>query len=368
MVEGRIDPDDEPVDFFAEIRKGEILVHHPYESFSRSVAEFVHQAANDPAVLAIKITLYRTASSSPIVDSLIEAAEQGKQVAVLVELKARFDEAANIGWARRLEQAGVHVAYGLLGLKIHSKIAMVVREEPDGIRRYCHVGTGNYNHRTARLYEDVGVITADPDVGDDLADLFNHLTGFGRATAFDRLLVAPDQLRPALETLIDREIAAGRGRIFMKMNSLVDAPVIEKLYEASQAGVDIDLVVRGQCSLRPGVKGMSERIRVRSIVGRYLEHSRIFIFANGDGPDRPAVFVGSADLMARNLDRRVEVLLQVQDERSRQRIEEIVRVTLDDDRLAWTLDGDGVWTKRQGPAGVDAHVRLQQLARARTDG
>lgn len=368
VVEGRIDPDDEPVDFFAEIRKGEILVHHPYESFSRSVAEFVHQAANDPAVLAIKITLYRTASSSPIVDSLIEAAEQGKQVAVLVELKARFDEAANIGWARRLEQAGVHVAYGLLGLKIHSKIAMVVREEPDGIRRYCHVGTGNYNHRTARLYEDVGVITADPDVGDDLADLFNHLTGFGRATAFDRLLVAPDQLRPALETLIDREIASGRGRIFMKMNSLVDAPVIEKLYEASQAGVDIDLVVRGQCSLRPGVKGMSERIRVRSIVGRYLEHSRIFIFANGDGPDRPAVFVGSADLMARNLDRRVEVLLQVQDERSRHRIEEIVRVTLDDDRLAWTLDGDGVWTKRQGPAGVDAHVRLQQLARARTDG
>jgi len=368
VVERRIETADEPVDIFAEIRKAEIVVHHPYESFSRSVAEFLHQAADDPDVLAIKITLYRTASSSPIVDSLIEAAEQGKQVAVLVELKARFDEAANIGWARRLEQAGVHVAYGLLGLKIHSKIAMVVREEADGIRRYCHIGTGNYNHRTARTYEDIGIITSDPAIGDDLADLFNHLTGFGRPIEYDRLLVAPDQLRPALEELIDREIASGQGRVFMKMNSLVDPPMIEKLYEASQAGVDIDLLIRGQCSLRPGVRGLSERIRVRSIVGRYLEHSRIFTFSNGAGIGRPVAYIGSADLMSRNLNRRVEVLVRIDEQRSQHRIDEIVRVGLADDRLAWTLDGDGVWTKRRGPAAVDSHVRLQQLARARTDG
>jgi len=368
VVDRRLQPDDEPVDIFAEIRKEEILVHHPYESFSRSVVEFIHQAAHDPGVLAIKITLYRTASSSPIVEALIEAAEQGKQVAVLVELKARFDEAANIGWARRLEQAGVHVAYGLVGLKIHSKIAMVVREEADGIRRYCHVGTGNYNHRTARIYEDIGIITADREVGDDLADLFNHLTGYGREIVYDKILVAPDQLRPGIEALIDREIESGRGRIFMKMNSLVDRAMIEKLYEASQAGVDIDLLVRGQCSLRPGVKGRSERIRVRSIVGRYLEHSRIFTFFNGNGPGEPVTYIGSADLMGRNLNRRVEVLMRVDNEHSRQRINEIVAVELADDRLAWTLDGDGVWTKRRGPVAVDSHVRLQQLARARTDG
>ena len=266
----RLEADEEPLDLFTEIRRAEIVVHHPYESFSRSVVEFIRQAANDPKVLAIKITLYRTASNSPIVDALIKAAEQGKQVAVLVELKARFDEAANIGWARRLEQAGVHVAYGLLGLKIHTKVAMVVREESDGIRRYCHFGTGNYNHRTARVYEDIGIITANPQVGDDLAHLFNHLTGYGREIEYETLLVAPDQLRPRLETLIDGEVASGRGRIIMKMNALVDAPMIEKLYEASQAGVDIDLIIRGQCSLRPGVPGLSERIRVRSIVGRFL--------------------------------------------------------------------------------------------------
>lgn len=368
VVDRRLQTNDESVDIFAEIRRGEIFVHHPYESFSRSVVEFIHQAAHDPDVLAIKITLYRTASSSPIVDALIEAAERGKQVAVLVELKARFDEAANIGWARRLEQAGAHVAYGLLGLKIHSKIAMVVREEADGIRRYCHVGTGNYNHRTARIYEDIGIITADREIGDDLADLFNHLTGYGREIAYDKVLVAPDQLRPGLEALIDREIESGRGRIFMKMNSLVDPAMIEKLYGASQAGVDIDLLVRGQCSLRPGVKGLSERIRVRSIVGRYLAHSRVFTFFNGNGVGERVTYIGSADLMGRNLNRRVEVLVRVDDERSQQRINEIVDVELADDRLAWTLDGDGVWTKRRGPVAVDSHVRLQQLARARTDG
>ena len=364
----RLEADDEPLDLFAEIRKAEIVVHHPYESFSRSVVEFIRQAAADPKVLAIKITLYRTASNSPIVDALINAAERGKQVAVLVELKARFDEAANIGWARRLEKAGVHVAYGLLGLKIHTKIAMVVREDVDGIRRYCHVGTGNYNHRTARIYEDIGIITANPQVGDDLAHLFNHLTGYGREIEYDTLLVAPDQLRPRLEALIDGEIASGRGRIIMKMNALVDAPMIEKLYAASQAGVDIDLIVRGQCSLRPGIPGLSERIRVRSIVGRFLEHSRVFTFFNGNGPGERVTYIGSADLMSRNLNRRVEVMVRVDDRESQHRVNEIIDVGLDDDRLAWTLDGIGVWTKRRGPAAIDSQVRLQDLARARTNG
>ena len=368
VVDPRLQPGDEPVDIFAEIRAGDVLVQHPYESFSRSIVEFIHQAANDPDVLAIKITLYRTASSSPIVDACIKAAEQGKQVAVLVELKARFDEAANIGWARRLEQAGVHVAYGLLGLKIHTKIAMAVREEPDGIRRYCHIGTGNYNHRTARIYEDIGILTADPEIGADVADLFNHLTGYGREIRYSKLLVAPDQLRPGLEALIDNEIASGRGRMILKMNSLVDVRMTEKLYEASQAGVDIDLIIRGQCSLKPGIPGLSDRIRVRSIIGRYLEHSRVYHFANGNGPGEPATYIGSADLMSRNLNRRVEALVRLDDPRTQQRVHEILDVVLDDDRLAWTLAGDGVWTKRRGPAAIDTHARLQQLARGRANG
>ena len=367
VVDPRLRPGDEPVDFFAELRAGDVLVHHPYESFSRSVVEFVRQAANDPDVLAIKLTLYRTAGESPIVDALISASEQGKQVAVLVELKARFDEAANIEWARRLEQAGVHVAYGLVGLKIHTKTAMVVREEPDGIRRYCHIGTGNYNHRTARLYEDIGILTADPEVGADLADLFNHLTGYGREIEYRRLLVAPDQLRPRLYRLIDQEIESGRGRLIFKMNSLVDVAMIEKLYEASQAGVEIDLIVRGSCSLRPGISGLSDRIRVRSIVGRYLEHSRIFFFGNANGPGQSEFYIGSADLMSRNLNRRVEVLVRVDSEGSRHRLTETLDVLLNDDRLAWTLGADGVWSKRRGNAAVDTHVRLQQLARARVD-
>ena len=368
VVDPRLQPDDEPVDIFAEIRAGDVLVQHPYESFSRSVVEFIHQAANDPDVLAIKITLYRTASSSPIVDACIKAAEQGKQVAVLVELKARFDEAANIGWARRLEQAGVHVAYGLLGLKIHTKIAMAVREEPDGIRRYCHIGTGNYNHRTARIYEDIGILTADPEIGADVADLFNHLTGYGREIRYSKLLVAPDQLRPSLEALIDNEIASGRGRMILKMNSLVDVRMTEKVYEASQAGVDIDLIIRGQCSLKPGISGLSDRIRVRSIIGRYLEHSRVYHFANGDGPGEPVTYIGSADLMSRNLNRRVEALVRLDDPRTQQRVREILDVVLNDDRLAWTLASDGVWTKRRGPAAIDTHARLQQLARGRANG
>ena len=357
--------EDESADFFRVLRAGDVLVHHPYSSFSRSVGELIHQASVDPAVLAIKLTLYRTAGDSPIIDALVQAAERNKQVAVLVELKARFDEATNIGWAKRLEQAGAHVAYGLVGLKIHTKTAMIVREDPDGIRRYCHIGTGNYNHRTARVYEDFGLLTADPEVGAEIAELFNFLTGYGRNISYRRLIVAPHQFRRRLVELIDAEIASGRGRIVMKMNSIVDSAMIEKLYEASQAGVDIDLIVRGACCLRPGVKGLSERIRVRSVVGRYLEHSRLYHFANGDGPGRPATYIGSADLMTRNLDWRVEVLVRVGDPAVAGRVLEVAEIAMADDRLAWTLDGDGTWTRRRGPAGVDTHIRLQQIARAR---
>jgi len=287
-------------------------------------------------------------------------------VAVLVELKARFDEAANIGWAKRLEQAGVHVAYGIVGLKIHTKVAMVIRDEPDGIRRYCHVGTGNYNHRTARIYEDLGLLTASPALGADLTDLFNSLTGYGHSIDYHRLLVAPEHLRGGLMRLVDAEIESGRGRIIMKMNSLVDEGMINKLYEASSAGVDIELIVRGICSLRPGVNGLSERIRVRSIVGRYLEHSRIFHFANGAGPDKSLTYIGSADLMNRNLDRRVEAMVRVEDPALVGRLLEFCEVELTDDRLAWTLDGSGTWTKRQGAAAIDTHQRMQQIANARS--
>lgn len=357
--------EDESADFFGVLRAGDVLVHHPYSSFSRSVGELIHQASVDPAVLAIKLTLYRTAGDSPIIDALVKAAERSKQVAVLVELKARFDEATNIGWAKRLEQAGAHVAYGLVGLKIHTKTAMIVREDPDGIRRYCHIGTGNYNHRTARVYEDFGLLTADPEVGAEIAEMFNFLTGYGRNISYRQLIVAPHQLRRRLVELIDAEIASGRGRIIMKMNSIVDTAMITKLYEASQAGVDIDLIVRGACCLRPGVKGLSERIRVRSVVGRYLEHSRLYHFANGDGPGRAATYIGSADLMTRNLDWRVEVLVRVSAPAVVGRVLEVAEIALVDDRLAWTLDGDGTWTRRRGPAGADTHIRLQQIALAR---
>ncbi|MEJ7764747.1 MAG: RNA degradosome polyphosphate kinase, partial [Acidimicrobiales bacterium] len=299
--------DDEPVDVFAVIRERDVLVHHPYESFGASVEAFIQQAAVDPDVLAIKQTLYRTSSDSPIVKSLIRAAERGKQVAALVELKARFDEQANVAWARALEQAGVHVVYGLVGLKTHSKTALVVRQEPDGIRRYVHIGTGNYNSKTARIYEDIGLLSADPDLGADLTDLFNLLTGYSRQTSYRRILLAPTTLRNRIVELIGGEAEAARrgrpGRVVFKLNSLVDPKVIEALYDASEAGVEVDLVVRGICCLRPGVPGLSERIRVRSLVGRFLEHSRIFAF--GDGEDRPVRYlIGSADMMPRNLDRR----------------------------------------------------------------
>jgi polyphosphate kinase len=355
--------DDDPLDVFARIRAGDALVHHPYDSFTDSVAAFIRQAAADPAVLAIKQTLYRTSSDSPIVAALIRAAEAGKQVAALVELKARFDEQANVAWARALEQVGVHVVYGMVGLKTHTKTALVVRQEPGGIRRYCHVGTGNYNEQTARIYEDLGLLTCDPEIGADLSQLFNYLTGYGRQERFRKLVVAPGRLRPTLASLIAREADAGAdGRIVLKMNSLVDSDMIDALYDASCAGVDIDLIIRGICCLRPGVPGMSDRIRVRSIVGRYLEHSRIFYFANGDGPDRPAYYIGSADLMPRNLDRRVEAVVPVGDPALQQRLQEVLDINLSDDVLAWRLLPDGSWRKVPTVLGVNTHEALQQRA------
>jgi polyphosphate kinase len=333
-------------EFFRRIRENDILVHHPYTSFSASVSEFVRTAALDRRVVAIKLTLYRTSGDSPIIDALIRAAEAGKQVAALVELKARFDERANIRWARRLEEAGVHVVYGLVGLKIHCKTTLVVREESSGLRRYCHIGTGNYNPGTARFYEDLGLLTAHQGVGDDVTALFNFLTGYGRGVNYQHLLVAPTTLRPGISQLIDNETALGsEGRITMKMNSLVDAKLIDRLYKASQAGVQIDLVVRGICCLRPGVPGLSDTIRVKSIVGRYLEHSRIYHFANGRGPGKPSVLIGSADLMPRNLDRRVEALVDIPDTAVRERLEHILAENLADEQLSWALHPDRVYTR-----------------------
>jgi polyphosphate kinase len=351
---------------FSVIRAGDILVHHPYDSFATSVEEFVRQASIDPAVLAIKMTLYRTSGDSPIIASLIRAAESGKQVAALVELKARFDEQTNIAWAKALEQVGVHVVYGLMGLKTHTKTALVIREEAGALRRYCHVGTGNYNSDTARLYEDLGLLSADPDLGADLIHLFNHLTGYSREVRYRKLVVAPRWLRPKVQDLILRETNAGaQGRIIIKMNSLVDPAMIEALYAASQAGVEIDLIIRGICCLRPGVPGLSERIRVRSIVGRYLEHSRIYYFANGAATGKPMYLIGSADLMERNLDRRVEALAPVEAPALQARLQEVLDVSLTDDVLAWQLDGDGRWERVQSIHHLDAHRRLQALALAR---
>ena len=355
--------EDERADIFGAARRGDLLLHHPYESFRTSVEEFVRQAAVDPGVLAIKITLYRTASDSPIIRHLIRAAERGKQVAAIVEIKARFDESANVEWAKALETAGVHVAYGLVGLKVHSKSLLVVRDEPDGLRRYCHLGTGNYNSKTARLYEDLGLITADPEVGSDLTQLFNELTGYGRNVTYRKLMVAPRGLRAGMTELIRREAEAGpgRGRIIMKMNSLVDAAIIDELYAASQAGVEVDLLVRGMCCLVPGVPGQSENIRVRSIVGRYLEHSRIYYFANGSGEGEPRYLIGSADLMPRNLDRRVETLVPVVDPELTERLREILEVELADDVLAWHLHPDGRWERVPRGGALETHVRLQEL-------
>src|SRR6201991_3229120 len=334
-----------PKSIFSTLRDGDVLVHHPYDSFSTTVQRFIEQAAADPNVLAIKQTLYRTSGDSPIVNALIDAAEAGKQVVALVEIKARFDEQANIKWARALEQAGVHVVYGLIGLKTHCKTCLVVRREGSTIRRYCHIGTGNYNSKTARLYEDVGLLTADPDIGADLTDLFNTLTGYSRKLSYRNLLVAPHSIRAGIVERVNREIAAhqesGNGHIRLKMNSLVDEGVIDALYRASQGGVRVEIVVRGICALRPGVEGFSENITVRSILGQYLEHSRIFNFHAIN-----EYWIGSADMMHRNLDRRVEVLVQVKDPRLNAQLNDLFESALDPSTRSWELGPDGQWTAR----------------------
>ena len=332
-----------PKSIFSTLRDGDVLVHHPYDSFSTSVQRFIEQAAADPNVLAIKQTLYRTSGDSPIVNALIDAAEAGKQVVALVELKARFDEQANIKWARKLEDAGVHVVYGLIGLKTHCKTCLVVRREGSTIRRYCHIGTGNYNPKTARLYEDVGLLTAAPDIGADLTDLFNSLTGYSRKMSYRNLLVAPYGVRKGIIERIDGEIAAhrdgGNGRIRVKANALVDEQVIDALYRASQAGVRVEVVVRGICALKPGAQGFSENIVVRSILGQFLEHSRIINFRALD-----QTFIGSADMMHRNLDRRVEVMAQVKDPRLTAYLEEVFDSAMDPSTRCWELGPEGHWT------------------------
>ena len=350
-------------DIFEVIRQGDLIVHHPYDSFTPTVEAFIDRAARDPRVLAIKMTLYRNSSSSPVMGSLIKAAESGKQVVALVELKARFDEERNIEWAQRLEDAGVHVMYGVVGLKTHTKVTLVVRREGEGVARYAHIGTGNYNEKTARTYEDVALLTADPEIGSDLSDVFNYLTGYSRQTSYRKLAVSPNGIRSRITELIEEEASRPDGHITLKMNSLVDARIIESLYEASNAGTRIDLIIRGISCLRPGVPGLSENITVRSIVGRYLEHSRIYRFG-ARGRTRH-YYMGSADLMPRNLDRRVEALAPITDPDLQFRIDEVIDVLMADDMLAWGLNADGTWARVPVVSGVDAHLVLQELARVR---
>jgi polyphosphate kinase len=334
---------------FSVMRDRAIFVHHPYESFTSSTEAFIQQAADDPRVQTIKMTLYRAGGDSPIMRSLIRAAERGVQVAVLVELKARFDEATNVNWAKQLERAGVHVVYGMAGLKTHSKCVLVVRDDGDRLRRYCHIGTGNYNTKTARLYEDLGILTVDPDIGADVATLFNHLTGFSRGDEYQTLLVAPRGLRPKLRALIENEARFGAdGHIVIKANSIGDADLIEALYDASRAGVRIDLIIRGISCLRAGVEGLSEHIHVRSILGRYLEHSRIYCFAHGEVDDEPIYLIGSADVMPRNLDRRVEVLVPIEHPKHRDWLDHVLAFMLADDVVRWELQPDDTWS-REGP-------------------
>ena len=360
-------------DVFAAMREHDVLLHHPYDSFSTSVQEFVAQAAADPKVLAIKQTLYRTSGDSPIVDALIEAAEAGKQVVAIVEIKARFDEEANISWARKLERAGVHVVYGMVGLKTHCKLLLVVRQESDGLRRYCHVGTGNYHPKTARGYEDLGLLTCDRDVAQDLTTLFNQLSGYAPRARFRRLLVAPRGLRDGLVERIEQEIANHKAGlpawIRIKVNSIVDETVIDALYRASRAGVQVDIVVRGICGLRAGVKGLSENIRVRSILGRFLEHSRIYAFAGGGQTE---LFIGSADLMHRNLDRRVEALVRITDPAMVEDLEWLVTHCASDDVSSWHLQPDGSWERHlvdaEGNRLEDIQTSLMARARSRVKG
>jgi polyphosphate kinase len=357
----------EPADLFAVIRKGEVLVEHPYDSFTTSVEAFIEQASRDPKVLAIKQTLYRTSGpASPIARALTKAAELGKQVVALVELKARGDEQANIEWAQALEESGVHVVYGLVGLKTHAKLMLVVRMEDSGIRYYVHIGTGNYNPATAHVYEDVGLLSADPDLGHDVSELFNLLTGYSRQRKYRRLLVAPTTLRGRILELIEHEGQHHKGRITIKVNNLVDPEVIDALYAASKGGAEIDLIVRGICCLRPGVRGLSATIRVRSLVGRFLEHARLFRF----GTEKRGVeyYLGSADLMERNLDRRVEAVVPVRDPEHRRRLDEMLELELADDVLAWELGADGCWTKVPTHKGVNSQEVLRQLALERAAG
>ena len=359
--------DDEAPDVFAAIRAGDLLVHHPYESFTGSVQRFIEQAAEDPDVLSIKMTLYRTSGDSPIVRALIDAAERGKQVVAMVELKARFDERANIVWARALERAGAHVAYGLVGLKTHCKAALVVRREGRGLRSYVHIGTGNYNPKTARVYTDLGLLSDDTSLTADITDLFNVLTGVARKERYRRLLVAPVSLRSGILALIgaetERQRTHGDGRIVLKVNSIVDPGIIEALYTASQAGLPIDLIVRGMCSVVPGVPRISETIKVRSVIGRFLEHSRILCFGQGE---REQFLIGSADMMERNLDRRVEAMVPVSEPALQDRLRVTLQTLLRDDRRAWQLDREGDWrrveTLMPEPAGVDTFETLMLLA------
>jgi polyphosphate kinase len=370
-------------DIFAVIRAHDVLVHHPYESFGASVEAFVAQAAEDPDVLAIKQTMYRTSGDAQFVTSLANAAEAGKQVAALVELTARFDEQRNIAWARQLERAGVHVVYGVVGLKTHAKTILVVRREADGIRYYCHIGTGNYNSSTARTYEDLGLLTCDPVIGADLTNLFNHLTGFSHAVETNSLILAPAGFRPWILEHIAEEIKAGAGgRIAFKINGLTDPEVIDALYGASRAGCRIDLIVRGICALRPGVEGLSETITVRSIVGRYLEHSRVYRFgapshevrehtAFDCPPDEGALheaqyFIGSGDLLQRNLDYRIEALTPVVDPALCARLEDTFGLGFADDRFAWTLAGDGKWTRVEPTKGLSSQEGHAEFALERT--
>jgi polyphosphate kinase len=361
--------DGEAPNIFAVVREGDILVHHPYDSYATSVVAFIRQAAADPDVLAIKQTLYRTSGpASPIAMALARAAEAGKQVVALVELKARGDEQANIEWAQRLEQAGVHVVYGMVGFKTHAKLIMVVRQEGSGIRRYCHVATGNYNPNTAKAYEDLGLLTADPEIGADVSDLFNFLTGYSRQRKYRQLLVAPLSLRAGLLRLIRQEASEPDGRIVIKVNNLIDQQLMDTLYEASQAGAKVDLIVRSMCSLRPGVVGLSQGIRVRSLVGHFLEHSRIYQF--GSERRGPQYYIGSADIMERNLDRRVEAVAPVSDPEQQARLAGIIEAELADDTLAWELGSDGTWTKVPTRKGLNSQEWLEALAyqRSQADG
>jgi polyphosphate kinase len=344
--------------FFAAIRQGEILLHHPYESFTSSVVHFLENAATDPNVLAIKQTLYRTSGDSPIIEALIEAAEAGKQVVAVVEIRARFDEQANVRWARKLEAAGVHVVYGLMGLKTHAKLSLVIRDEPTGIKRYCHIGTGNYNPKTARSYEDLGMLSADTELTEDLTRLFNQLSGFAPQSTYSRLLVAPRTLRPGLMERIDREIENVRNgfesRIQFKLNSILDEHFVQKLYEASQAGVKIDLLIRGICAVQPGIVGLSENITVRSVLGRFLEHSRIYHFSNCGNDE---YWIGSADLMGRNLDRRIESLVLITKKEHQVRLQELIDLGLADSTSSWNLQ-ETTWTRSNDPDLTDLHAHL----------